>query len=167
MRGGVVLAAGALLPLMVSVSAKAQGPGTHNYRAVPLEGPMPPRLDGSADSSPEVGWYTIDGGGTTMFGPNGLRLDCTTGQPDAGIVGGEGPMLLGGFWPLPDGGAPCYANCDGSTVQPILNVNDFQCFLNLYAAEDARANCDGSTVAPVLNINDFQCFVNAYAVGCT
>src|ERR1043165_9729353 len=26
--------------------------------------------------------------------------------------------------------APCYANCDGSTVLPRLNANDFACFLN-------------------------------------
>ena len=28
----------------------------------------------------------------------------------------------------------CYANCDGSTAAPVLNVNDFTCFLNRYAA---------------------------------
>src|SRR5690348_545621 len=27
----------------------------------------------------------------------------------------------------------CYANCDASTIAPILNVNDFTCFLNRYA----------------------------------
>ena len=32
------------------------------------------------------------------------------------------------------GPAPCYANCDASTNPPVLNVNDFTCFLNLYAA---------------------------------
>lgn len=62
--------------------------------------------------------------------------------------------------------AQCYANCDGSTAVPVLNVNDFQCFLNRYAAGDPYANCDGSTAAPVLNINDFQCFLNQFAVGC-
>jgi hypothetical protein len=62
--------------------------------------------------------------------------------------------------------APCYANCDGSTVAPALNANDFQCFLNKFAASDVYANCDGSTVAPVLNANDFQCFLNAFAIGC-
>jgi hypothetical protein len=60
----------------------------------------------------------------------------------------------------------CYANCDASTVPPILNANDFQCFLNKYAAADPYANCDHSTVDPVLNANDFQCFLNAYAAGC-
>ena len=60
----------------------------------------------------------------------------------------------------------CYANCDCSTAPPILNANDFQCFLNKYAAGDPGANCDGSTAAPILNANDFQCFLNAFAVGC-
>jgi hypothetical protein len=61
----------------------------------------------------------------------------------------------------------CYANCDGSTMAPVLNANDFQCFLNSFAAATAYANCDGSTTAPVLNANDFQCFLNAFAAGCS
>ncbi len=48
----------------------------------------------------------------------------------------------------------CYANCDGSTAEPILNVNDFVCFLDRFGAGDSYANCDGSTVPPVLNVND-------------
>lgn len=60
----------------------------------------------------------------------------------------------------------CYPNCDGSTIAPILNVNDFQCFINSYAAGDSYANCDGSTTAPVLNVNDFVCFQQSFATGC-
>ena len=30
--------------------------------------------------------------------------------------------------------APCYANCDNSSNPPVLNVNDFVCFLGRYAA---------------------------------
>jgi hypothetical protein len=66
----------------------------------------------------------------------------------------------------------CYANCDGSTTPPILNANDFQCFLNAFAGSlqpgmfPGYANCDNSTAAPILNANDFQCFLNAYAAGC-
>lgn len=60
----------------------------------------------------------------------------------------------------------CYANCDASTVTPVLNVNDFTCFLNYFAAGDLRANCDGSSTPPVLNVLDFACFVNAYPAGC-
>jgi hypothetical protein len=66
----------------------------------------------------------------------------------------------------------CYANCDNSTTPPILNANDFQCFLNAFAGSlqpgmfPGYANCDNSTAAPILNANDFQCFLNAYAAGC-
>jgi hypothetical protein len=63
-------------------------------------------------------------------------------------------------------GARCYNNCDGSTLSPILNVNDFICFMNSYAAGQTYANCDQSTVPPVLNVNDFACFMNRYAAGC-
>jgi hypothetical protein len=63
-------------------------------------------------------------------------------------------------------GTRCYNNCDASTVSPILNVNDFICFMNSYAAGQAYANCDQSTVPPVLNVNDFACFMNRYAAGC-
>jgi outer membrane protein assembly factor BamB len=62
--------------------------------------------------------------------------------------------------------APCYANCDGSTTQPVLNVADFTCFLQRYASGDAYANCDASTAAPTLNVADFTCFLQKYAAGC-
>jgi hypothetical protein len=70
-------------------------------------------------------------------------------------------------WALIDAGYVCYANCDGSTTAPVLNVLDFSCFLNKFASGDPWANCDRSTTAPVLNINDFACFLNAFAAGCT
>jgi hypothetical protein len=72
-------------------------------------------------------------------------------------------------------GSICYANCDGSTMQPILNVDDFTCFINEFAAAsvlphaaqiDHYANCDGSTTPPVLNVDDFTCFISAFAAGC-
>lgn len=44
-----------------------------------------------------------------------------------------------------ESGAACYANCDESTVQPVLNVNDFVCFQTQFAAGASAANCDGST----------------------
>lgn len=60
----------------------------------------------------------------------------------------------------------CYANCDSSTAEPVLNVNDFICFINKFAAGAPAANCDGSTAAPVLNVNDFVCYQTRYAQGC-
>jgi hypothetical protein len=60
----------------------------------------------------------------------------------------------------------CYANCDGSTTSPILNVADFTCFLQRFAAGDGYANCDFSTTPPVLNVADFTCFLQKFAAGC-
>ncbi len=67
------------------------------------------------------------------------------------------------LWVGPD---PCYPNCDQSTAPPALNVLDFVCFLNAFAAGDGYANCDGSTTPPALNILDFVCFINRFAAGC-
>ena len=81
-----------------------------------------------------------------MFGSNGQWND-TIVQP---------PFQL---FPLVEiAGSTCYANCDGSTASPLLNVNDYVCFNNRFQAGDAYANCDGSTSTPVLNVNDFVCF---------
>jgi serine protease AprX len=60
----------------------------------------------------------------------------------------------------------CYANCDNSTTSPVLNVQDFTCFLQRYAAGESYANCDNSTQAPTLNVQDFTCFLQRYAAGC-
>jgi hypothetical protein len=65
------------------------------------------------------------------------------------------------------GGGSCYANCDGSSGNPLLTANDFQCFLNKYASGDPQANCDASTGSPLLTANDFQCFLNRFAAGCS
>jgi hypothetical protein len=60
----------------------------------------------------------------------------------------------------------CYPNCDGSTTPPVLNVLDFNCFLNRFSAGNAYANCDNSTTPPVLNVLDFNCFLNRFSAGC-
>lgn len=60
----------------------------------------------------------------------------------------------------------CYPNCDGSVIQPALNVADLTCFLQRFAAGDGYANCDHSTTAPVLNAADFTCFLQQFAAGC-
>ncbi len=60
----------------------------------------------------------------------------------------------------------CYANCDGSTAAPILNVADFSCFLQQFAGAEPSANCDRSTAPPVLNVADFTCFLQQFAAGC-
>jgi hypothetical protein len=64
------------------------------------------------------------------------------------------------------GPGTCYANCDQSTAAPVLNVADFTCFLQRFAAGDNYANCDQSTAPPVLNVADFTCFLQRFAAGC-
>ena len=93
-----------------------------------------------------------------MLGPFSGTITINSNAPDepARVVLVTGSVVSGA----------CYANCDGSTISPVLNVNDFSCFLNRYAAGDSYANCDGSSISPVLNVNDFSCFLNAYAAGC-
>jgi streptogramin lyase len=63
-------------------------------------------------------------------------------------------------------GGECYANCDGSTAEPVLNVADFTCFLQRYAAGESYANCDASSSVPILNVADFVCFLQRFADGC-
>ena len=60
----------------------------------------------------------------------------------------------------------CPANCDGSTTAPVLNVLDFSCFLQKFAAGEPLSNCDCSTTEPTLNVADFTCFLHEFAAGC-
>jgi hypothetical protein len=78
----------------------------------------------------------------------------------AGYRHGFTTYMIGGI-------ALCYPNCDHSTTPPALNVLDFACFVNKFAAGQPYANCDGSTALPVLNVLDFACFINRFAAGCT
>jgi hypothetical protein len=113
-------------------------------------------------SGRESGWAV-----TSDSADGAYVLGTTTGD-----LGGSGGAFLARF-----GYAvfPCYANCDGSTTPPILNVEDFTCFINEFAAATALppsqqqthyANCDNSTTQPVLNVEDFTCFINKFAQGC-
>jgi hypothetical protein len=73
---------------------------------------------------------------------------------------GAGSVLNSARWV----GCPnCYANCDLSTAQPTLNVSDFICFLNRFAARDPYANC---TVDASIDVLDFSCFLTKFTAGC-
>ncbi len=87
---------------------------------------------------------------------------------DAGGGGGGAyTIFMTGSCFAVDQGSTCYANCDHSTTVPCLNVLDFTCFLNAFAASSTYANCDASTQPPVLNVLDFTCFLNRFAAGCS
>ena len=120
-------------------------------------------LGSAARAQTDVSWNTIDCGGGAGAGGS-IALNGTIGQPDAGAaMSGGAYTVAGGFWVV---STVCYANCDNSTIAPVLNVLDFACFLNKFASGDPYANCDGSTTAPVLNTNDFICFLNKFTAGC-
>ena len=109
---------------------------------------------GSAGSDVAYG-VAVDGTGNAYITGS---TDGSLGGPNAG----GNDAFLAKYGP-----PPCYPNCDASTAAPLLNVNDFVCFLNSFAAGTTYANCDHSTTAPVLNIQDFICFLNAFAAGTT
>lgn len=104
-------------------------------------------------------WWSVDRMRASLF--NKASDFVAFGQPDPLFVRGYGMINAAATL-----AADCYANCDSSTTAPTLNVNDFTCFLNQFAAGSPYANCDSSTNAPELNVNDFNCFVNRFAAGC-
>jgi hypothetical protein len=117
----------------------------------------------AAEAQFDLSWRTIDCGGGDVA-DHTFKLSYTIGQPDTATMSAGTFVLSGGFWPSE--AAVCYANCDGSTTPPILNVSDFTCFLQRFATGDPYANCDGSTSTPVLNVSDFTCFLQKFSVGC-
>ncbi|MBX3378185.1 MAG: hypothetical protein KF678_14415 [Phycisphaeraceae bacterium] len=112
-----------------------------SYRAVPLTQEELTRLreqvrspGGPDGPGYDANWNTIDGGGATYLLGGSYELGATAGQPDAGFMSGGNYTIGGGFWYGVEVPVNCYANCDGSTGTPLLTSNDFQCFLNKFAA---------------------------------
>ena len=149
------------------VSIAGYTPGAA-YDRIVVNGPA--TLGGTLDVqlgggfTPNVGdVFTIlsaTGGVTGLFAPNVTTVvGSTTYHWDVIVNAADVVLRLASI-------APCYANCDGSSAAPVLNVADFICFQNKYAAGSTQANCDNSTIAPILNIGDFVCFMNKYSAGC-
>jgi hypothetical protein len=163
-----------------------------------LLGTVPGVSAGMGQPTPiALGGLTIPGGQTyglyIHHNTGGVRYNTAAGtipvweNSDLKIVTGatQNALFGGAFYQprgwngtiyySPAGSPPCYGNCDGSTVEPVLNVDDFTCFINEFASASSLpfeqqvthyANCDGSTIAPALNVDDFTCFINAFAQGC-
>jgi hypothetical protein len=109
----------------------------------------------AGDNAAVPSWVSMDLNGQERF------LD-DAGMPDSGS--GTGPLIdLGAF---EFQGTTCYANCDGSTTPPQLNVSDYVCFLNRFMQGDPLANCDGSSQEPRLTVADFSCFISRFTAGC-
>jgi len=101
--------------------------------------------------------------GETAAGDWRLEVRDCAGMDTGMIVGFS--LTIGGV-------QACYANCDGSQVAPILNVQDLTCFMTRFgqgcsSPQGCYANCDGSTQFPFLNVQDFSCYLQKFATGCT
>ena len=126
---------------------------------------------GTAASGPWVPPSTSDtaiGRQCDLSDSNALQSVGGVWQPlnDTGQGCAPTPVQQKVYFEITATGGGCYANCDNSTTAPILNVADFTCFLQRFAAGESYANCDNSTTAPVLNVADFTCFLQAFAAGC-
>jgi hypothetical protein len=86
-----------------------------------------------------------------------LALQCVNWYSD-GVDG----MMFDDVSIVPAPGS-CYANCDESTVPPVLNILDFNCFLSRFSAGDDAADCD---LSGQTNVLDFNCFLNRFGAGC-
>ncbi|MBL9030377.1 MAG: hypothetical protein JNM80_01545 [Phycisphaerae bacterium] len=122
-------------------------------------------------ASPSFGWNFIALGPSAPANPTWSalvtqvdRLDFSLADPTITHPSQTWSVSADAIWLSP---GLCYPNCDGSTISPYLNVNDFVCFNNLFAVGDPRANCDRSTTPPTMNVNDFICFNENFAAGCS
>ncbi len=167
LKATAIVAAGSVGQVGAGVSGLPQVTGCGGR---PTNGPASPFL-----------WIDLDreciitpSGGSPVPG-NQIRVTAGTGAGNVQnfqafdlAAGFDTPLDVNSFviFSAVEGGI-CYANCDGSTTPPMINVLDFSCFLNKFASGDMAANCDGSTTVPQLNVLDFACFVNTYAAGCS
>ena len=61
----------------------------------------------------------------------------------------------------------CYADCDRSTGNGVLDIFDYLCFQNSLVNGDPYAcDCDTSTGPGVCDMSDFLCFQKAFMAGC-
>lgn len=134
--------------------------GMGAYRAILWTPPWtPPR--GMVDLTTYLPMLGVNLAGWTLSEATGISAD-------GSVIVGYGPFNgAARGWIVSGVPASCYANCDGSTTQPCLNMLDFTCFLSKFGAGDSSANCDHSATTPVLNILDFVCFLNRFAAGCS
>ncbi len=135
-------------------------------------------LFATAGGNPATRVARWNGSAWSAVGTAGEGADATVNTLASAPTGAAAGLYLGGAFTSAGGvssgriarwgctQAACYANCDGSVTAPILNVADFTCFLQRFAAGESYANCDNSTAMPTLNVADFTCFLQRFAAGC-
>jgi hypothetical protein len=106
-------------------------------------------------------------------GANPKRIDLgffpppSTCRSDFWDINTDGEELLANSLAYVAGSGPCYPDCDTSTGVGNLDIFDFLCFQNRFAASAPYAcDCDTSTGVGVCDIFDFLCFQNAFDAGC-
>ncbi len=61
----------------------------------------------------------------------------------------------------------CYADCDRASTpkggEPVLNVDDYICYLSPFVMDALYANCNNDAE---LDVNDFICFQTKFVLGC-
>lgn len=63
---------------------------------------------------------------------------------------------------------PCFADCDRSTGEGVMDVFDFLCFQESFISGESYAcDCDTSTDLRVCDVFDFLCFQSAFVGGCS
>lgn len=93
------------------------------------------------------------------------RIDLNTGE--ATFIGNVATSNILSLAFVGPADPPCYADCDTSTGPGVLDILDFLCFGNRFAANDPYAcDCDTSTGPGICDILDFLCFGNAFSAGC-
>lgn len=134
MVGQVTLPAGTLGQL---IAGPGGTPAVTGFGARPTIGPTPTMV--WLDLSVPATFQPV--AGPPLFG-NQLRLFALAPMGPtpalqavdiAAAVPGPGDATSFVLFGAVEGGI-CYANCDGSSTAPILNINDFSCFLNAFAA---------------------------------
>ena len=100
-------------------------------------GPTTGSITNDADGifGPSVSFQLPSSGAQAMRFTGTLSAPSTNNAADYALTSGATTWVnnAGASFTLSAGPAPCYPNCDNSTVAPTLNANDFQCFLNLFA----------------------------------
>lgn len=154
-------------PKFVDADGPDNDPGNFDDNCRLVQGS--PCIDAGSIALIPLDWCDVDNDGEYYgeslpmdFDLQARRTDIPW-APDTGW--GTTPVIDRGAWEF-RANKWCYANCDNSSIAPVLNVSDFVCFQTKYAQGDPYSNCDGSTVVPVLNVSDFVCFQTKYAAGC-